>query len=119
MVRGSTGTAGYNQLRDKSAYYKDYYARNKEKMKRQRQRRRVDLQQQNAWMKSHGVVLLNDPETIKEQNKEQREKVRNYRRIRYEATKEYYVNYYQKNKAKIKAQRDAKKSQSNLTGADA
>ena len=119
MVRGSNGTSGFNQLRDKSAYYKDYYARNKEKMKRQRQRRRVDLQQQNAWMKSHGVVLLNDPETIKEQNKEQREKVRNYRRIRYQSTKEYYVAYYQKNKAKIKAQRDAKKNQSNLTGADA
>tara|TARA_R110001606_G_scaffold182470_2_gene329157 strand:+ start:1654 stop:2034 length:381 start_codon:yes stop_codon:yes gene_type:complete len=119
MVRGSNGTSGFNQLRDKSAYYKDYYARNKERLKRQRIRRLADRKQQNAWLKSHGVVLLNDPEIIKEQNKLEREKVRNYRRIRYQSTKEYYINYYQKNKAKIKAQRDLKKSQSNLTGADA
>jgi hypothetical protein len=123
MVRGSNGSAGLNQQRDKSVYYKDYYERNKLKLKRQRVRRIADRKQQNEWMKSQGIKLLNDPEDIKQQNindnKILREKIKNYRRIRYEATKEYYVNYYQKNKVKIKAKRDAKKNQSNLIGADA
>tara|TARA_R110002126_G_scaffold97397_4_gene227001 strand:- start:2636 stop:2992 length:357 start_codon:yes stop_codon:yes gene_type:complete len=118
MVRGSDGSSGFNQRRDKSAYFKDYYARNKDRLKRQRVKRLADRKQQNKWLKSQGVVLLNDPDIIKKQSEEQREKVRNYRRIRYEATKEYSVNYYQKNKIKIKAKRDAKR-QSNLTGADA
>lgn len=119
MVRGSNGTAGFNQQRDKSVYYKDYYERNKERMKRQRLRRLAGRKQQNEWLKAQGVVLLNDPEMIKEQNKVEREKIKNLVRIRRETTKEYYVKYYQKNKAKIKAQRDAKKNQSNLIGADA
>lgn len=119
MVRGSNGSAGFNQQRDKSVYYKDYYERNKERMKRQRIRRLAGRKQQNDWLKAQGIVLLNDPEIIKAQKKLEREKIKNYRRIRYEATKEYYVNYYQKNKVKIKAKRDAKKNQSNLIGADA
>ena len=47
MVRGSNGSAGFNQQRDKSVYYKDYYERNKERMKRQRIRRLAGRKQQN------------------------------------------------------------------------
>ena len=58
MVRGSDGSSGFNQRRDKSAYFKDYYARNKDRLKRQRVKRLADRKQQNKWLKSQGVVLL-------------------------------------------------------------
>jgi len=123
MTRGATGSAGYEQIRDKSTYYKNYYKNNKERLKRHKQKRIDQQKRQNDWLKSQGVILLYDPELIKEQkklaNKIEREKVRNYRRIRYQATKQYYVDYYQKNKHIIKQKRIDKQRQSNLTGADA
>ena len=107
MVRGSTGTSGFNQYGDKSAYFKDYYERNKIKLKRRRIKRIADKKREIEWLKTQGVFLHS--ETVKEQTKHeaklQKETVKNYRRIRYEATKQYYVDYYQKNKHIIKQKR--------------
>lgn len=39
MTQGSIGTSGYIQMDSVKAYQKDYYERNKEKIKKQRKRR--------------------------------------------------------------------------------
>tara|TARA_B110000285_G_scaffold223112_1_gene278195 strand:+ start:87 stop:278 length:192 start_codon:yes stop_codon:yes gene_type:complete len=40
MTQGSIGTAGYVRLYDNKAYARDYYHRNKEKIKKQNKRRK-------------------------------------------------------------------------------
>ena len=58
MTRGATGSAGYEQIRDKSTYYKNYYKNNKERLKRHKQKRIDQQKRQNDWLKSQGVILL-------------------------------------------------------------
>ena len=59
MTRGATGSAGYEQIRDKSTYYKNYYKNNKERLKRHKQKRIDQQKRQNKYSGfAHTDVLM-------------------------------------------------------------
>ena len=53
MVRGATGSCGYNQIKDSKAYFKNYYKINKEKLKRMRVKRLIQQKRNAEFVKKH------------------------------------------------------------------